>query len=88
MYRGILNGVNNVFALFYVIILVRILISWIPKLDTEKQPWYTIIVLADASLGIFRRIIPPIGGLDWSPVIALIVLQIIQGLINGVLGAI
>ncbi|MBO8430724.1 YggT family protein [Spirochaetes bacterium] len=88
MMYGIINGVNNVFALLYLIILVRILISWIPKLNREKQPWITIIIIADAYLGIFRRIIPPISGIDWSPIIALIVLQIIQGLINAVLGAI
>lgn len=84
---GIINGVNNVFAILYLIILVRILISWIPRLDKDKQPWFTIIMVADAYLGIFRRFIPPIGGLDWSPVVALIVLQVLQGLMNNVLGA-
>lgn len=88
MMKGIINGVNNVFALLYLIILIRILISWIPNLNKEKQPWYTIIVIADAYLSIFRRFIPPVGGLDWSPIIALIVLQVIQGAINAVLGTI
>ena len=87
MMYGIINGVNNVFALLYLIILVRILISWIPNLEREKQPWITIIIIADAYLRIFRRFIPPIGGIDFSPIIALIVLQVIQGLINAVLGA-
>lgn len=78
MLRGLVNGINNIFLLFYVIILLRIFLSWIPNIRWEKQPWYTIRNIADAYLNLFRRFIPPYGGLDFSPIVALIVLQIIQ----------
>lgn len=78
MIKGIVDGINNIFMLFYVIILLRIFLSWFPKLDWYKQPWHTIRVTADAYLNIFRKFIPPYSGLDFSPIIALIVLQIIQ----------
>lgn len=78
MIQGLINGINNIFLLFYVIILLRIFLSWIPNIDWHKQPWFTIRNVADAYLNIFRRFIPPYGGLDFSPIIALIVLQIIQ----------
>lgn len=81
MINGLINGINNIFLLFYVIILLRIFLSWIPSLDWHKQPWFTIRNVADAYLNIFRRLIPPYGGLDFSPIIALIVLQIIQNAI-------
>lgn len=81
MINGLINGINNIFLLFYVIILLRIFLSWIPSVDWHKQPWVTIRNVADAYLNIFRRLIPPYGGLDFSPIIALIVLQIIQNVI-------
>lgn len=81
MINGLINGINNIFLLFYVIILLRIFLSWIPSVDWHKQPWFTIRNVADAYLNIFRRLIPSYGGLDFSPIIALIVLQIIQNVI-------
>lgn len=81
MINGLINGINNIFLLFYVIILLRIFLSWIPSVDWHKQPWFTIRNVADTYLNIFRRLIPPYGGLDFSPIIALIVLQIIQNVI-------
>jgi uncharacterized protein YggT (Ycf19 family) len=32
-------------------------------------------------LGIFRRVIPPLGPLDFSPIIAILLLQIVGGLV-------
>lgn len=81
MIRGLINGINNIFLLFYVVILLRIFLSWIPNLDWYKQPWFTIRNVADAYLNIFRKFIPPYNGLDFSPIIALIALQIIQQVI-------
>lgn len=85
MIRGIINGINNIFLLFYVIILLRIFLSWIPNIDWQKQPWNTIRNVADAYLGIFRKFIPPFSRLDFSPIIALIVLQVIQNIVIYVL---
>ncbi len=78
MIKPLIDAVNNIFLLFLIIILVRCLLSWVPSLDWTKQPWFTIRQVADAYLNIFRRFIPPISGLDASPIIAIIVLQIIQ----------
>ena len=40
--------------------------------------------VAEPYLRIFRRFIPPIGPIDISPIVAIIVLQIVGGLIIGV----
>ena len=36
-------------------------------------------------LGIFRRFIPPIGPIDVSPIVAILVLQIVGGIIIGLI---
>lgn len=40
-------------------------------LDSVCGPW----------LGLFRRFIPPMGGIDFSPVVAIIALQLVQRLV-------
>lgn len=78
---GIIHGINNIFNLYFFLIILRIFLSWIPGLRWENQPWSTLRDITDIYLNLFRRRIPPLGGLDFSPIVALIVLQIVQNLI-------
>lgn len=77
--------VNNIFYFFYLLIILRIFLSWIPSINWYQQPMRSIREVTDMYLDIFRRFIPPIGGLDFSPIIALIALQIIQMLVINIL---
>ena len=78
---GIVHGINNIFNLYFFLIILRIFLTWIPNINWEAQPWKTIREITDIYLNLFRRIIPPFNGLDFSPVIALIVLQIVQQIV-------
>lgn len=67
---------------FYVgLIIVYILMSWLPSMPGIVGDLYQVLGrLCDPFLDLFRRIIPPIGGsgmaIDFSPVVAVLVLQI------------
>ena len=64
---------------FYsILIVLRIFMSWLPNVNWDVQPIKFIRIITDAYLDIFRRVIPPLGGLDFSPIVALIFLSIIQ----------
>lgn len=78
---GIAHGINNIFNLYFFLIILRIFLSWIPSIKWENQPFRTIREITDIYLNLFRRIIPPFGGLDFSPIVALIVLQIVQNIV-------
>lgn len=80
----IVNIVNNIFYFFYLLIILRIFLTWIPNINWYQQPMKSIREVTDLYLDVFRKFIPPIGGLDFSPIIALIVLQIIQSIIIGI----
>lgn len=68
------------FLQFYsVLLIVRILLTWFPNIDWSNPFFSTIAQLADPYLNIFRSIIPPIGGLDLSAILALIALQLVTG---------
>ncbi len=85
MINGIIYGINNIFNLYFFLIILRIFLSWIPSIRWENNPWSTIRIVTDAYLDLFRKIIPPYRGLDFSPIIAILALQILNYLIVFVL---
>lgn len=74
----IIRIVNNLFYFYFLLIILRIFLTWIPTIDWSKQPIKTVREITDVYLDFFRLFIPPFGGLDFSPIIAIIVLQILQ----------
>lgn len=74
----LIYGINNLFEIYFWIILVRCLLSFVPSIDWYKQPFTFIKDSTDIYLNLFRKIIPPVNGLDFSPIVAIIILQIIQ----------
>jgi len=78
--------VNQLFYFYYLLMILRIFLSWVRSIDWDAQPYYWLRSITDPVLNIFRGIIPPIGGaLDISPILAFIVLQILQGIIVRIL---
>ena len=66
----ILHFINQLFYFYGLLILIRILLTWIPTIDWDAQPMKALRTITDVYLDLFRRIIPPFGGLDFSPIIA------------------
>ena len=78
--------INQLFYFYYLLLIIRIFLTWIPNIDWDSQPFDFMRSLTDPFLNIFRGIIPPIGGmLDISPIIAFFALQFIQIGINWIL---
>jgi len=73
--------VAKLFDLYFLIIILRCFISFFPRIDTYKQPFKFVTEITDPYLDIFRRFIPPVNGLDFSPIVAVIVLQILEILV-------
>lgn len=67
--------------IYFVLIIVRVLLSWFPTIDWYNQPFNALSQLVDPYLNLFRRVIPPIGGLDLSPILAIFALQLLSQLV-------
>lgn len=79
---NLLTGTLAQFLSIYTLILIfRILLSWFPNIDWMNPPFSVLTQLTDPYLNLFRSFIPPLGGLDLSPMAAILVLQLISGLI-------
>lgn len=85
--HNILSRINytiGTLIYFYsILIVLRIFLSWLPSINWEKQPVKFIRIITDTYLDIFRRFIPPFGGVDFSPIVALLFLNVLQMLFAG-----
>lgn len=86
--EDIADYVAALFLVYIILILIRVLMSWIPRMPynpTLRAVLDFITETTDPYLNLFRRIIPPIGGgglgLDLSPMIGIIVLIILRGVV-------
>ena len=84
MVRWLIISLTNAYS---TIIFVYVLMSWIPTKSGVLADIERILgKLCDPFLNIFKKFIPPIGGMvDISPIIALLVLQFLVRLIVGIL---
>jgi YggT family protein len=73
--------------IYMVLMFVRILLSWFPNINWYDPPFSVLSQLTDPYLNLFRSFIPPLGGIDFSPIIAIFLLQIASQLVAGALGA-
>jgi YggT family protein len=63
------------------VLLIRILITWIPNLDPHNPLVQILFRVTDPVLEPARKIIPPIGMIDISPIVVFIVLGFVQRLL-------
>lgn len=71
--------VARLFDLYNLFILVRLLLSWVnPDPYAAWVRW--LYRVTDPFLEPFRRLLPPVGMIDFSPILALLVLSLIRRL--------
>jgi YggT family protein len=75
--------VNALFYTYYVFIIIRVIFSWtgIPSNRTVLMVFRFVHDVTEPYLGLFRRLIPLAGPIDFSPLVGLLVLGIIQSFV-------
>ncbi len=95
--RGdIADYVNALFTVYFVLIISRIVLSWVQAF--RPLPYNRVLravtgfiqETVDPYLNIFRRLLPTLNlggmGLDLSPIIGIIVLVLVQSVVVGLIG--
>ena len=79
----LLQVLAQTLSIYLLNLLVRVLLSWFPNLDWSNPLLSILSSITDPYLNAFRGLIPPIGGLDLSALLAFLALQLAQSLLNG-----
>lgn len=88
----IADYVSTLLSIYIILIFIRILMSWIPRMPYNPALSTVVRFIEDVTepwLRIFRRVIPPLnvggGGLDLSPMIATFALILLREIVANVL---
>jgi YggT family protein len=73
------------FEIFTWILIARFLLSWIPRVDYHHPVVRVIYRATDFVVRPFRGIIPPVGSIDFSPIIMFLVLRLGYSLVRRIL---
>ena len=78
------NAINLIFRIYSFIVLARVILSWV-RVSPWHPTWGPIIRFiyqaTDPVMEPVRRLIPAMGGLDFSPIIVLFGLDIIRTIV-------
>ncbi len=73
----IINLIDLLYWAFWILILARVILSF-----TQMSPYHPlrrmVYDLTEPILGPIRRFLPPMSGLDFSPLIALLLLEVLR----------
>lgn len=71
---------RQLIGLFTIVLFLRIVLSWFPTSSSGSplasiQTW--LVKLTEPVLAPIRRVLPPMGGLDLSPMVLVLLLQVL-----------
>ena len=78
------ESLANFINIYLLLIFVRILLSWFQTAEWAQKVMSLVSPVTDPYLNIFRSFIPPLGGIDLSPILAIIVLNILASLLTSI----
>jgi YggT family protein len=84
----IADYVSALFLVYLILIFARILLSWIPRIPYNVYLRAVVTFIEETTnpyLNLFRRVLPPIGPLDISPILAIFLLLIAQAVVVGLI---
>ena len=81
--------IRALFNFYEVLIVVWCILSWFPVREGRLVGDVAVVVnrLVAPYMNLFRRFVPPLGGIDFSPIIAIFALSIIENVVLRLLGA-
>ena len=62
-------GLSLLLGLMTILFIFRIVLTWYPQIELNRFPYSLIAIPTEPLLKPVRKIVPPIGGVDISPII-------------------
>jgi len=83
----LVNTLVTFISIYLYMIIIRVLLSWFPTINWLSPPFSILSQLTDPYLNVFRSIIPPLGGIDISAILAILLLQLLSGVLSSLQGS-
>jgi YggT family protein len=70
----------QILSLYSLVVLAAVVLSWFPAARANQVARY-IEAATEPAFAQIRRVVPPLGGLDLSPMLLLVLLQVLRRLV-------
>jgi len=79
---SVLSCLVTVLNIYYVAMLAMIIVSWVAQ-GSYNPAIVLINQIAEPVMAPFRRLLPPMGGIDFSPILAFLALNVVKIVLSG-----
>ncbi|MEM8503244.1 MAG: YggT family protein [Cyanobacteria bacterium P01_D01_bin.1] len=76
-------AISLLLGLYTLLFLFRIILTWYPQIDLSKLPWALVAWPTEPFLIPVRKLVPPIGGVDISPIIWVGIVSFLREILVG-----
>ena len=70
-------------GLMTILFIFRIVLTWYPQLDTNRFPINVVVIPTEPILSPLRKVIPPLGGVDITPIIGVGICTLLREMLLG-----
>jgi YggT family protein len=74
---------GSVLVVMTLLFIFRIVLTWYPQVNLNQLPWNLIAWPTEPFLAVTRKIVPPIGGVDITPIIWVGICSLLREMILG-----
>ncbi|HIK56894.1 MAG TPA: YggT family protein [Synechococcales cyanobacterium M55_K2018_004] len=83
-WNSLVSPVLGVFlGLMILLFIFRIVLTWYPQVDLNTMPWKLIALPTEPLLIPLRKLVPPLGGVDITPIIWVGIFSLLRELLLG-----
>ncbi|MEL6350343.1 MAG: YggT family protein [Cyanobacteria bacterium J06627_28] len=76
-------ALSLILGLYTLLFLFRIILTWYPQIELDKLPWAVVAWPTEPFLIPVRKLVPPIGGVDISPIIWVGIVSFLREILVG-----
>lgn len=81
-------SVSLLLVIMTFLFIIRIVLTWYPQVESQKLPFSLVIAPTEPFLAPSRKLIPPIGGVDITPIVWVGIVSLIREVLVGQQGII
>lgn len=64
---------------YILVFIIRAIFSWLAPQHRDNEVYRFLVAITDPVLRPIRRILPSTGGIDFSPLVAIVLLEVLRG---------